>query len=276
MHNNNEREIYITKSTLMKISRDIESKNIYNEISILNSYSEKLNLEIDSLFSLPEILSIQKMESLLKSLSNGEELTVNKKNKQYKGTKTRLIYLTSTPSYHYDKNCKFLNSDYQNYEIPLEIEEKDIEEYRDFFKKNMDLFENHPDRFFARVEIKFNTKIKNIGILSGKNSGIQYFSESEHINAINKIKEDLEKMKDNNERGFKNNVYMPYRKVKEIMMKKDKKDNDHLALEINNAKYKIRNHLTELMIMSLFKGQFKFKEKTLVNLGVNACQHCGY
>lgn len=276
MINNNEREIYITKSTLIKISRDIDFKSTLHEINILETYSEKLDLEINDLFSHKEILSINKVWFLLKSLSNGEKVKIDKNKKINNNSKTRLIYLSSTPSYHYDKNCQFLNSDYQNYEIPPEINEKDIEEYRDFFKKNMDLFESHPDRFFARVEMKFNTKIKNIGILSGKNSGINYFSELEHIDAINKIKEDLRIMKESNSKGFMANVYMPYRRIKEIQAKKEKDNKQALALEINKAKHEIRNHLTELMIISFFNKQFKFKENTLEHLGLNVCQHCGH
>jgi hypothetical protein len=214
---------------------------------------------------------------ILLNSSNNENIRFDiETNKRSINKKSRLIYLPNKPSYHYDENCKYLNSDYHNYDIPLEIKDEDIEKYREFFLENIDLFNDYPDRFYARVEIKFRTKIRNINTLDSKNTGITKISKYEHIELINKIKSELDEIKSDSYKDFINNIYIPYMKVIEIQKKSEKNQKDIIVLKLNDLKFKMRNHIIELLILDAFEDEMKFKEDTIKLLGATVCRHCGY
>jgi hypothetical protein len=217
MNNKTNRDVYITKSTLNHLSKNFDLKG---HLSLIEKLSEfNFNFNFDEIFSTRELLSMNSVKILLNS-SNNENIRFDiETNKRFINKKSRLIYLPNKPSYHYDENCKYLNSDYHNYDIPLEIRDEDIEKYREFFLENIDLFNDYPDRFYARVEIKFRTKIRNINTLNSKNTGITKISKYEHIELINKIKSELDEIKSDNHKDFINNIYIPYMKVVEIQKK---------------------------------------------------------
>ena len=72
-----------------------------------------------------------------------------------KQVNTDFVFSAGPPSYHNDPNCKYLNSDYENYRIPKEIKKKGketIKEYREWFKKNYYLLKN--ERKDARTSLE--------------------------------------------------------------------------------------------------------------------------
>jgi len=111
--------------------------------------------------------------------------------KQITDTK-KYVYEGYKPSYHEDKNCKKLRSDYTNYKLPVEICAKgdlEIERFRNFVKDVIDKSGNLPNNFEMMAQARFFLK-NSTGMtrLSAINSGV----EQESINS-----ESLEKTIDN-------------------------------------------------------------------------------
>lgn len=273
------RDVYITKATLHSLSKKFKINDYKNLIKKIDDL--KIKLPIEEYFSYPEIISIAKINILISSF-NDELIRSELESSEMKvNRKERKIYPSKPPSYHCKKDCEFIRSDYKNYNIPIEIKENDIEAYRGFFLENEDLFNEYPDRFYARAEIKFNVKINNVKKYEGVNSGLSTLSFDEHCKAVNEINKMIDEMKEKSVEDFCKVVYMPFNRIKYLNEKYNSnsfndtlKSSDKLALDISLLKNKIRNHIIEILIIDSFKTDMVFKESTMIALGARCCKAC--
>jgi len=85
----------------------------------------------------------------------------------------KLIFEGRLPAYHNDPGCSRLNADFENYEIPLEIQRQGInkvQEFRLWFSQVKHLLEDRPDAFVARMQSKWGV-VTNINAIVWENSG---------------------------------------------------------------------------------------------------------
>ena len=72
------------------------------------------------------------------------------------------IYEGGTPAYHAALDCPKLNSNFDSYEVPIEIKERGPEEvirFRKFFAQNKELFDNNSTAFYLRMTAAFHLSV---------------------------------------------------------------------------------------------------------------------
>jgi hypothetical protein len=197
------------------------------------------------------------------------------------------VYEGGTSAYHSKANCKILNSNYINFEIPELIKEKGKEEifrFREWFKKNKYLLKD-PEKFVFRLQMAFGV-IMNTNSIDYGNSGI---SEKENLNL-----EELEKRIDNiiSEAGqyFKNaneekkEILKKYQKYTYLAYSKKRlKNNDSRFSDdtIKNFLKQYDNHFKKPIIdllkeyyRVLYNPELKFDGDLLEQLGFRPCGCC--
>jgi len=177
--------VYITESKFRSIARECPPE--YNDPKYIEDLYKK---EICSLLCKKERDVIASVKVAIEAFKHFDEFIrifefKDKPSLELKrDNKVRLIYIGGSPAYHKNQDCNWLNSSYKNYEIPVEIQEEKIDDYRKFFIENIELYESNRSIFFARVELKFNVVIRNVIEFSAQNSGTELFlnfeSEPEH------------------------------------------------------------------------------------------------
>ena len=94
--------------------------------------------------------------------------------KPYKAIDTyTLVFEGRLPAYHNESSCSRLNADFENYEIPLEIQAQGItkvQEFRFWFNQVKHLLEARPDAFVARMQAKWGI-LTNVNAIVLENSG---------------------------------------------------------------------------------------------------------
>jgi hypothetical protein len=94
--------------------------------------------------------------------------------KPYKAIDTyTLVFEGRLPAYHNESSCSRLNADFENYEIPLEIQAQGItkvQEFRFWFSQVKHLLEDRPDAFVARMQAKWGI-LTNVNAIVLENSG---------------------------------------------------------------------------------------------------------
>ena len=271
-------KVYITESTFKNLIKKTELDK-YLETSL--PHYEKLKY----ILALPEKNQLIKYAKLLEDFKNFSNY--QKINKVYESDpKTRLIFFKKKPSsYHLDEDCIYLNSNYENFEIPVEIKDENIETYRSFFLKNKYLYENNRIAFLAKAEIKFNIIIKNVKEIHGENSGIEKIknfrveSPNTIIDKISILIKDMDDYRSSDadiEKLIKD-VGFATHKAKYINNNKD------YVLHIKNEnspiyhwhKYKIKlKSLIEKYFILTFNTEFKFERSILEQCGLTCCRSC--
>ncbi len=159
-------KVFITKATFKKLVKeytidDYKCKKL--------PYYEKLR----HILSIPEQNLLGKYSAFLEDIESIHKYKKLKKPRP-SDPKKRIIYnKNNSPSFHFYEECEYLKSDYENYDIPVEIPEERIEEYRSFFLKNKELYKENHGAFLARAELRFDVRIKNIKEYHSNNSGIK-------------------------------------------------------------------------------------------------------
>lgn len=272
------KEVYITTSAFRMIIKDITISEYLHEN--LPKY-ERLKL----ILSRPEIEQLIKYSKILEDFKNFSKY--EKRDRIYSNDpkKRWVFYKEKPPSYHLVSTCTHLVSNYENFSIPVEINEKDIEEYRSFFIENIDLYRERSDVFFARAELKFNTKIKNIKVIRNENSGItevrNHKIESPDIilTRINNLINEMEN-------------YRASDSEKKILIKKvgfgtdrakylDKDGNYVLYIDDKNSPiYHWHQYKKELKLLiekyfiSTLNPEFSFSKNILEQCGLSCCRTC--
>lgn len=203
--------VYITNNNFSKITRTITIREINLEGDLYERYNKVLNA-IFSKFEKTELL-LHKIfsedpEKFLKEIYS----KVTLKEDSY----TWVYEEKRTPCYHFDSNCPRLNSDFENYQIPLSIKYKKIEtdipfeyitfnnlseseqnvvkenvkQYREWWKNvGEHLYKSDINKFLMRVNMKFqpNPRITDIREFKWENSGITDFDNCTLPEIENKI-----------------------------------------------------------------------------------------
>lgn len=86
------------------------------------------------------------------------------------------VFVGKNPSYHFSRHCEFLQANYVNYRIPVEIAVRgalEKERYRAWFKEHEYLCHESPERFITKMEASFLLKNRpHIGEMKASNSGV--------------------------------------------------------------------------------------------------------
>ncbi|EHE7894041.1 hypothetical protein J0V14_000763 [Vibrio parahaemolyticus] len=275
--------VYITESNFKSISRELPSE--YRD----NQYIEELyKNEIKSLLCKKERDIIASVKVAIEAFQDYDEFIripkfKNEPNLTRKlDKKTRLVYLGGAPAYHKEVSCDWLKSSYRNFEIPIEIPDERIEEYRTFFLSNLDLYENNRTAFFANVELKFNVIIRNIKEHSVQNSGTELFlnfdSEPEHelLSKIHALASEMVQYRFSNEMVTK--AIRKYGQASHRVVKN--RDNypirdDEFKVVSCWFKYKteLKKLITKHLILKL-NPELKFDKRCLDYFGFKACSDC--
>ncbi|MCP9754800.1 hypothetical protein EGI26_06445 [Lacihabitans sp. CCS-44] len=88
------------------------------------------------------------------------------------------------PSYHENHSCERLASKFKNFEIPFEIkvraneqggeelEKAQVQKFRNWFKQNLELYQNDPAEFLKKLDIDWNVQRK-VSEIDKENSGVK-------------------------------------------------------------------------------------------------------
>ena len=140
--------IYQTNLEVIDSSRELYKNPIY----FFSEFEKKRLLAVYELFEDSEVFFAE----TYKSRTSEDTLT--------------MVYEGSTPSYHENIDCNRLRSDYENFKIPPDIKEKGkaaVNEFREWFKTVEHLYNEAPDKFVARLQMRWgittNVKAINIG-----------------------------------------------------------------------------------------------------------------
>jgi len=166
-------KVFITNSKLQNIAFHLDQGQFTKD-----EVREFIEGRFLSSFSPKELKTMSAVKMVLDSIQD-EDLHITlfgqvKKNREINSrrNKNNLVYNQEThDAFHKDELCSTLGSDYENYVIPVEIEESRHDEFRDFFVSNVEIYQSNRVFFFARAELAFNVKIQNIQEIHKPNSG---------------------------------------------------------------------------------------------------------
>ena len=274
-------QVFITKSHLENIARLISYQSI--DVNHIRGFYESRFL---GFFSTPELNTLTAVSLVLESIKD-EELKIkiitlhdNAKariEKYNKNENSRWIYVGSKPAYHHDEKCISLYSTYENYEIPVEIPEDKIKDYRTFFLNNIDEYTNKRDVFFAKVELKFNVRINNVKEVHKENSGRQSLNvftggHKQILSEISNIIEEMHKYKNQSnevKRIISNTGFNTKKALKHPLYN----ESHEIIREWDNYKTKLKDLIIQ-DLTSIIAPEYKFDHDFLEELGFKKCSEC--
>jgi hypothetical protein len=200
-----------------------------------------------------------------------------------------LVFEGRLPAYHNDPSCIRLNSDFENYEIPQEIQSQGtnkVQEFRLWFSQVMHLLEDRPDAFVARMQAKW-------GILTNVNAIVLENSGNTHVE--NYSIEDLEPEIDTCIKsagrfyyrdGKTKTILRQYSKYASLWKKEDPLKNNHTGYSDTEVKallkyydetFKkpLKRNLMEYYRLKL-NPDIQMEGYLLERLGFRACSKCHY
>ncbi len=189
---------YITKANARMILKKINISDVRNvegdvykkPIFFLSKWEIKFLLSMQSLLRNPQNFFIEVYKPI--------EL-IDKFQYVFEGDKQ--------PSYHLKKDCDRLTSNFKNFKIPFEIKSRikekgeengltykeinilitrQVNTFRVWFKKKLEIFNNDPERFIKKLEIRWNVK-RRIEEIEMGNSGVEYIENLDLFELEQKI-----------------------------------------------------------------------------------------
>lgn len=232
-------------------------------------------------------------------------------NEKYEFFKSRMDTYTSVnecdnmPAYHYNCNCKFLKSDFKDYEIPdqirflhidskisdgqlsaeeLAIMKKNVESYRNWWKaEGQVLYMRDKGAFLARVNLRFQplSPIRDIREFEIENSGVEEIDTAplhEILFSIDKLVDASENFKRESE---KNRIivsrYAAWSKALSIQNNETEYSDDEVRLVLReyDQSYKepLRRTLRELY-RRINNPDLKTDVELAHQLGLKYCRSC--
>ncbi|MFA0465406.1 hypothetical protein AB4524_00710 [Vibrio breoganii] len=272
---NDSKSVYITKYSLSQLSKKVQLKNYDSLVFELS----QLDIDLKKYYSKPELISMSAINQLLRSsLDESVREKIEETNNFKKNVKERKIFPSKPPSFHYDKACSCLSSDYENFDIPPAIPESRIEEYREYFLDNRSLYDRNYELYIRRAEKKFDVKILSIKHDEAINSGTASTDEASLtlLQKLGSLQDELDALELENNRLFESKRYMPYRVVAQVRNKppEQKTSDDVFILEMSDFKYKLRVEVINYLVSLYFKDEMSFNESTLLALGAVPCGQC--
>jgi hypothetical protein len=275
-------KVYITKAKMNYLIKCVDISR--SNINLDNCYIKDLG----RILSDPERKKLALYRELM---SNPDKLTLGVYvQKAHKDTRRYVYEKESHPSYHKDKHCIALHSNFENYEIPAEIHELEkqkcreydvIEEYRKFFKDNEDLYKENRPAFLAQVGIKFKVRINNVKEVRFSNSGIEEIEDISSEKAIERIEKQIDELLNEMEE-FRNIDEEHKKQIRDYGYGTHRANINGIRLidDKNSIIYKwheYKNKLKEL-IEEYFRiklnPDFGFNQSMLDDLGFKPCYHC--
>lgn len=260
-------DVYITKQNLNKILPPNDKAEIPDNKTLDTIYKN----------SLRKILSTREAGLLyiLKEFYANKDFALERYQKIRIQDTKKFVYISKNPSYHYDINCEKLRSDFVNFEIPEEIRargDKEIELFRQFFRKNAHLLKDKDDIFSSRLKIEF--RLQNLpSRVEYDNSGRQ---EIKNIDL-----EELEKQIDQlmfDAEDFRNKDP----ETKEVIEKYGYGTHKRPESQVQGSPLYEWHHTYKTGLKELLKEYFRvkfnpdlsFDGKLLDELGFKPCKHC--
>tara|TARA_B110000908_G_scaffold97774_1_gene115441 strand:+ start:2193 stop:3092 length:900 start_codon:yes stop_codon:yes gene_type:complete len=273
--NMNNRKVYVTNS---KISMMLKKVKI-----------NAANIEINGIFhsDLSKILSIPELKYLAiykEAINDIEGFEYHRYEKTVVLRPNKFIFESGIPSYHGGPDCERLQANFENYEIPAEIEDKGeakIEEFRKFFKDNITLFNTMHDAFMAQVKSKFRIRNtpKKVEFNNTGSTRVSNLSAQEINKNIQELLKEMEEYRNSSEEIKKEIKMVGYRTHAARIW--DKNGNEIRRINIPGSVTKqwhdYKNSLKHLL-KEYFKirlnPEFMFDEEIMKQLGFNPCSHC--
>lgn len=287
---------YITKANAVRILRkinlndipDIEGEVYKKPIYFLSKSETKYLLLMQSLLKEPEKFAIEVYHPV-----------VNKDTFQY------VFESGQPPSYHSNKNCERLTSNFKNFVIPSEIKERvreraknegkneqeivelekqQVEVFRAWFNKNFELFNADPEEFLKKLDIRWNIK-RNVREIERDNSGVKTIDNlnlSELEAEIDKIISEAGRYFVNNKdkqrliRRFQKLTILAYRKGK-IDINETELSDDELEKFLLEYDTKFKKPIKELLVQYYrvkYNQDLSFEGPLLERLNFRACSVC--
>jgi len=160
---------YITKGNISKIISHVDIKKLPSNFANLkgNVYKQAITF-----FSLAEQNNLLLRKEFYRNPNSFLEIyqKIEKKEDTYNYT-----YEGGTPAYHSTLDCTRLNSNFDSYEIPVEIKKKGkdaVISFMKFFAQNRELLDTNPDAFYGKMTAAFALKTL-LKPANYKNSGSQ-------------------------------------------------------------------------------------------------------
>ncbi len=287
---------YITKANSRRILKKISinsigevSGEVYKKpIFFFSNFEIKYLLLMQSLLKEPEKFAIEFYHPI-----------VNKDTYSY------VFESEAKPSYHMNKDCERLNSTFSNFEIPFEIKARvrdfatkegkteseienieimEVSNFRDWFKKKIDLFTKNPEYFLKQLEIRWNVK-RNIREIKIETSGFEHI---ENIN-LSELENEIDKKLTESGRFFVNNkdkqhIIRRFQKLTFLAYSKDpikandtELSDDELRKFLLDYDTKFKKPVKDLLIEYYrikFNPELSFEGKLLERLNFRPCSTC--
>ena len=269
------KKVYVTKSKI---------ENLLHKVDLFRSNIDTNNLyksDLNKILSIPEMRLLALYRDIV---NNPEGLTLNKYIKKTHVDSKRFVLEKIYPSYHKNEKCDRLTSSFENFEIPIEIKvkgDKTIEEYRSFFKDNLELYNNNYELFKLNADLKFGIHISPIEV-NYENSGVEVVfnaSGSEIEQCIFKLLEKMETFRNSTEEIKKEITDCGYATHKAFIvtdncekLKKIDIDGSTIA-HWHQYKRELKLLLREYFRIKL-NPEFLFDVNILDQLGFKACSCC--
>lgn len=286
-------QYYITKSNFMRITREfkVELKNT-NEVVYKNMISFFSDFERNRILSVKQFL-IHAKDELIQFQGSG----FIPDSYNYVFEKARHA------KYHKNIECTYLNSGYNDIEIPVEIKYKAgtgeldierIEQFRTWFKQPeiSNLYHTNQKRFIEKLQIKFQlvNPPKPIEIDNGGIKKVSNFSENELENKIDALielakslyaKSDMHKeilVKNN---FSKRTYYVTSKKYKDVNLYIYGKSysNDDIRSVLTEFYTKIKKPIIDLLIdywIIKLNPDLDFNQNILDQMEFEPCKLCGH
>lgn len=193
------------------------------------------------------------------------------------GKESDWVFLQGPPAYHVDPSCEKLRADYSNFRIPVEIVSRGEEEkqrYREWFVDNQQFMEE-PKKFVDKMTAHFFLRNPpHIEEIQKQNSGIAIQENTSLVDIKDRIREQLEKMKQ--QRTRHSSLFGKYG-YKTHLVEKNELPINVEEKEILRAWHDEKNRLkTDLKVYFKlkFNPDLEFEEDLLQSIGFRPCKSC--
>lgn len=209
------------------------------------------------------------------------------------------------PSYHSNKNCERLTSNFKNFEVPFEIkdrvkdlgekegkgeeeieqlEKQQVESFRAWFKENFELFQVDTVAFLKKLDIRWNIQ-RNVNEIERDNSGVESI---ENLNLV-ELEKEIDKIISAAGKYFvcnkdKQHIIRRFQKLTFLAYKKgniEKNDtelsDDELKAFLMEYDTKFKRPIKELLIQYYrvkYNPNLSFEGQLLERLNFRRCSVC--
>ena len=199
----------------------------------------------------------------------------------------KYVYEGQKPAYHKSSSCPRLSSNFENYEIPSDIQEKGLEvvnEFREWFKGVEHLLSEQPDVFVTRLQARWDI-VTNPKSINRDNSGatiIENLTKEEIETKIDKLIKGAGRFYYKSDKNKE--ILKKFSKLAGYLSKQEKIDNNDtnysdeevkelLKFYDDEFKKPLKNYLIEYYRLK-FNHKLEMEGSLLERLGFKACGHC--